>query len=70
MPKKESIAATLARRIKELREAKGLSKYRLATDADINVGYLGDIEAGEKVPGWEIACRLADALGVSVADFR
>jgi transcriptional regulator with XRE-family HTH domain len=70
MAKKETIGQTFGRKLREFREAKGLNKYKLSKETGINAGYLGELEAGEKVPGWEKVCKLADTLGVSVADFR
>lgn len=51
------------RRIRRLREEKGLAAYELAKLAGISPSYLSLIEGGEKVPSEEVALRLADALG-------
>ena len=64
---------TVQTRIKALRISREMSIYRLAQVTGLTRGYLGRIEA--MVPGrcgvsWDTACRVADALGVSVADLR
>lgn len=68
--KHETTLETFARRLSELREAKGITRYRLAILAGVDSAYLGHLEGGRKNPSWEVVCKLADALGVTVADFR
>lgn len=40
----------IGKRIKKLREERGLTKYKLATDAGVSPGYISDLEKGEKCP--------------------
>ena len=56
---------TLGEFIKERREAKGWSKRRLATEADISHTEVHRIEIGERQnPSAPVLSSLADALGV------
>lgn len=66
----ESIPATFARRLRELREAAGLTRNALAVRAGVCPSNLDRMERGERACTWETACRLADAIGVSVQKFR
>ena len=42
----------------------------LATAAGLSRPAVYALEAGKRSPAWETVCKLADALGVSVAKFR
>jgi transcriptional regulator with XRE-family HTH domain len=61
---------TFAAALTRIREKAGLTKYGLAKAAGVDAAFIGLIEAGQKMPGWETACKLADALGVSLDQFR
>jgi putative transcriptional regulator len=54
---------TLARRLHELREAAGLTQYGLAQRSGVPRQTIHRVEHGERMPGWEVACKLARALG-------
>jgi transcriptional regulator with XRE-family HTH domain len=55
----------LAERVRELREARGLSQAALADRAQIALSYITVIEAGQqRLPPRAILLRLAKALGV------
>ena len=56
------------RRIRTLREGIGLSQEQLADKAGIHRTYVGGVERGERNLGLKNVYRIADALGVSVAD--
>ena len=59
----------LAKNVKRLREAKGLSQERLARLADVANNTLIKMETGEnKNPTLETLKKVAKALGVSVDD--
>lgn len=62
--------ATFGRRLRELREAAGVSVYRLAQLAGVTRQQLGRLESGARQPSWDTVCKLADALGASTEDFR
>jgi transcriptional regulator with XRE-family HTH domain len=55
-------------RVRELRLRLGLSQEDLAERADLHRNYVGGIERGERNVGLINVGKLADALGVSVAD--
>lgn len=59
-----------AGRLKELREAAGMTQGELANKAGLTLDGLGQLERGRRQPSWETVCRLADALGVSTEAFR
>lgn len=65
----EDINDRFARRLRELREAQGLTQEHLAAAAGgMSRAFLGALERAEKVPGLETMDRLARALGVDVVD--
>lgn len=59
--------ATFAQRLRELRDATGLSQEKLARAADLSASAVRDYESGRKEPTLRSALRLAHALGV---DYR
>jgi transcriptional regulator with XRE-family HTH domain len=62
--------STFARRLRALREAEGVSAAELARLAGVSEPDLADLEAGNRVPGWDTVCRLARALKVEVNAFH
>lgn len=60
------MADTFGKRLKRLREAKGLSQPALATAATVPIGTLRGWEQGRRVPSVDVAARLAVAMGVSL----
>lgn len=56
-------------RLKELREAAGLTVYALAKRAKLTQINIHRIENGERDPAWATAVKLAEALGVSLSEF-
>ncbi len=59
----------VGQRIKELREAKGLTVNRLANMAGISQSYLRDVELGNKNPTVETLSYFCDALGITLGEF-
>lgn len=58
-------------KLKELREYRGLSRYRLAKISGVNDSTLQMIENSENPnPTFKIMCKIADALEVSLDDLR
>ena len=55
-------------RVRELRKARGFSQEELAHRAGMHYTYLGGIERGERNPALQNIGRIADALGLPVAD--
>ena len=62
-------ALGLGKRLRELREAAGLSRPELAARAGTTRSHLRKLEAGDHAPRPEMATRLAAALGVDEAAF-
>ena len=67
------IAKKFGKRIRMLREKKGLTQEALAFEADLHRAYVGQIERGEKTIGLENLEKLAKALKLTPArllDFK
>lgn len=60
--------ARLGARVRELREAQGLSQQKFALMIGTGQSYLSDIEAGQINVGYDLLCRMAEGLGVNVGD--
>jgi transcriptional regulator with XRE-family HTH domain len=54
------------KKLRKLREARGMSQAALAKGAEISEGYLLRLEAGRQDPTLGVLERLARALGVKV----
>jgi len=65
----ESIAEVSVERIRELRRVRGVSQAKLAVIAGMDPATLNRIEQGKANPNLRTLEKLADALGVGVADF-
>lgn len=59
----------IGRRVRELREELQISQEELASRADLHRNYVGSVERGERDIGVGAVARLADALGLSLAEF-
>lgn len=59
----------IAKRVKTVRESKGISVYKLAQLSGISSTYLYEVELGKKQPTVEIISRICDALGISLETF-
>lgn len=59
----------IARNIRRLRTAVGLSQEALAVDAGIDRSYMSRVERGTVSVGVDVLERVADALGCKVAEF-
>lgn len=64
----DAIVARFGQRLRELRLARGMSQAELARQADVTTNYVSRLEGGGAAPGIDLAARLAQALGVAVAD--
>lgn len=58
-----------ADRLRQLREAAGLSQYRLAQLAGLNKQTLSRLEKTDSDPTWTTVVKLAHALGVAITEF-
>ncbi|VTT99003.1 xre family transcriptional regulator : Transcriptional regulator, XRE family OS=Sphaerobacter thermophilus (strain DSM 20745 / S 6022) GN=Sthe_2021 PE=4 SV=1: HTH_31 [Gemmataceae bacterium] len=56
--------------LRRLRTEQELTQAELAERVGVHVVNLSQYERGKVVPSFDVACRLADALGVDVAVFR
>lgn len=54
-------------RIREERRARGMTQEQLAEAAELTVGYIGQLESGKKRARLDTLARVADALGVHLA---
>lgn len=62
------IKAIFGKRLRELREAKGVSQESLAHEAGLDRTYISSVERGQRNISLENIERLAEALGVKVRD--
>jgi transcriptional regulator with XRE-family HTH domain len=58
------------RRLKEIRESKGMSQQQLADKAACRSETVSRLERGEQEPAWPLVKALANALGVSCLAFE
>ena len=65
---KENLRLAFGQRVRELRNARGLSQEELAHRAGMHYTYVGGIERGERNPALVNIAALATALGVSLAE--
>jgi len=68
MPTQEAADPALADTIRRLREERDWSQEVVAFEAQISVGSYARIERGEANPAWTTVVRIAQSLGLSVAD--
>jgi len=59
---------TAPNRVRELREARGLSQIDLAAAVSLTRQSIGAIEAGRAMPAVDVAMRLGQALGCTVEE--
>jgi transcriptional regulator with XRE-family HTH domain len=60
---------SFAERLRELRKQAGVTQAQLAERSGIPLGSIRNYEQGQREPYWNVAFRLATALGVSVEAF-
>jgi len=60
---RKTTSLPFAARLRSLREAAGITKYRLAQLSGITQQQIGRLESGTREPSLETARRLAQALG-------
>lgn len=58
--------ATTGDRIREIREARGMTQDQLAVQADISKGFLSDVENNKRNISSDNLLKIANALGASV----
>lgn len=65
----DELPRLIGRRVRALREERGISQEELAARADLHRNYVGSVERGERDVGIGALTRLANAVGVSLAEF-
>jgi transcriptional regulator with XRE-family HTH domain len=65
---RETAASLLARRVQALRQERGWTQETLAEHADIDRSYLAGIETAARNPSLKVLERIAQGLGVPLAD--
>lgn len=58
----------VAKNVRRIRVAKGISQERLAFDSGVDRSYLGGVERGEENPTVDVLDRIAATLTVPLAD--
>lgn len=58
----------LGERIRFLRRLKGMTQEQLAEKAEVSVTFIGLTERGKNIPSVLTCAKIAEALGVSLAD--
>jgi transcriptional regulator with XRE-family HTH domain len=66
----KKVSTGFAARLRELREAAGLTQAQLAERAGMHLHGLTKLEQGDREPAWATVIALAEALGVSCDGFR
>lgn len=66
---KETVRELFARRVKELRAARGWSQDELAAKSGLHRSYVGIVERGEKSATLDTVERIAKAFNVEVSEF-
>jgi transcriptional regulator with XRE-family HTH domain len=64
----DQLRATFGRRVRELREQRGLSQEQLAHESGLHRTYVGGIERGERNPSLINIARIATALDVHISE--
>ena len=65
----ERICERLPRRMQELREAAGLTPYKLWRKCGISRNTISCIESGKRTPGVAVLAQLAKGMGVTLEGF-
>jgi len=64
----EKVEKQFGERVREIRQAKGLSQEDLAFKSRVHRTYLGGIERGERNPSLKNIAAIAKALGVTLSE--
>jgi len=64
----KAIEKQFGKKVRELRQAKGLSQEELAFKVGVHRTYLGGIERGERNPSLKNIAAIAEALGISLSE--
>jgi transcriptional regulator with XRE-family HTH domain len=66
--KRPEAVQLFAERLRGLRQSRGMTQADLAASADVSPTHLSELENAAMAPGIDLVGRLAEALGVSIAD--
>lgn len=66
---REAISVDVASRLRELREARGISMRALAAKSGLSANALSMIERGKTSPSVSTLYKLAEALGIAITSF-
>lgn len=62
--------ASLGERVKERRQEAGLTLRGFARSVGIAPAFVVDIESGHRMPGHDVLARVADTLGIPLAELQ
>jgi transcriptional regulator with XRE-family HTH domain len=65
---RSAIQVRLGRAVKRIRVERGLTQEQVSAVSGLHPTYISDIERGVRNPSFEAITRLADGIGVTVAD--
>ncbi len=60
--------AALGRAVRAIREERGISQVRLASDTGFMQSWISHVEHGRRNPSWNNVVRLAGGLGIRVSE--
>jgi transcriptional regulator with XRE-family HTH domain len=63
------LRSLVAKNLRDIRSAKGVSQEDLAHRANLNRNYIGMLESGKNFPTVKTLGRIADALGIDAVEF-
>jgi transcriptional regulator with XRE-family HTH domain len=63
------LRSLVAKNLREIRNAKGVSQEDLAHRANLNRNYIGMLESGKNSPTVDTLGQIADALGIDPVEF-
>jgi transcriptional regulator with XRE-family HTH domain len=66
--RQSELVQRFAARLREVRQARGMTQTDLASQASVTASYLSRLEGGRVAPGIDMVERIAEALGTTVAD--
>lgn len=68
MPASDPVLRTLGLRLRQLREARGLTQEQLGEKAELDQTYLSGVERGIRNPSVVVLSRLAKGLKLSLSE--
>jgi transcriptional regulator with XRE-family HTH domain len=66
--KHDEIVARFGEQLRLARLSKGFSQAELARQAEVTTNYISRLEGGGAAPGIDLVARIANGLGVPIAD--